>query len=58
MLVIGAAAAGRADHDQAIAALGEIVAAGAKARPAAAVLSRLTGVPANELYRGLLTDGQ
>jgi 16S rRNA (cytidine1402-2'-O)-methyltransferase len=58
VLVIGAAAAGQADRDQAIAALREIVAAGAKARPAAAVLSGLTGVPANELYRGLLADGQ
>jgi len=58
VLVVGAAAAGQADHEAAIAALREIVAAGARARPAAAALSRLTGVPANELYRGLLADGQ
>jgi len=30
-----------------------LVAAGAKPRPAAAVVAQLTGVPANRLYRGL-----
>jgi len=58
VLVIGPAAARQADREGAIGALREIVAAGAKARPAAAAISRLTGVPANELYRGLLADGQ
>jgi 16S rRNA (cytidine1402-2'-O)-methyltransferase len=57
-LVIGAAAAAQGDREEAIAALSDIVAAGAKARPAAAAISKLTGVPANELYRGLLADGQ
>jgi 16S rRNA (cytidine1402-2'-O)-methyltransferase len=42
--------AGRAD---ALAALRELVSAGARARPAAGVVARLTGVSANELYREL-----
>jgi 16S rRNA (cytidine1402-2'-O)-methyltransferase len=44
-----------------VGALRELVDAGARARPAAAVVARLTGTGANELYRGLLdgrTDGK
>jgi 16S rRNA (cytidine1402-2'-O)-methyltransferase len=56
VLVIGAPAAGsltQADREQALAALRALVDAGARARPAAAVVAKLTGVGANELYRGL-----
>jgi 16S rRNA (cytidine1402-2'-O)-methyltransferase len=53
VVVIGAAPAGEADVGPALEALARLVEAGAKARPAAAVVSELTGVPANELYRAL-----
>jgi 16S rRNA (cytidine1402-2'-O)-methyltransferase len=60
VLVIGIAAgaggkdpAGRAD---ALAALRALVDAGARARPAATVVSKLTGIAANELYRRLTND--
>jgi 16S rRNA (cytidine1402-2'-O)-methyltransferase len=58
VLVIGAAAPRRATREEALGALGELVAAGAKARPAAAVVAKLTGIGANELYRGLTSGGQ
>jgi 16S rRNA (cytidine1402-2'-O)-methyltransferase len=49
-LVIGAAA--QPDrHDDAAGALAALIDAGARARPAAAVVARLTGARANELYR-------
>jgi 16S rRNA (cytidine1402-2'-O)-methyltransferase len=38
----------------ALAALRELVSAGARPRPAAGVVARLTGTSANELYRGLV----
>jgi 16S rRNA (cytidine1402-2'-O)-methyltransferase len=47
---------GGADREAALAALRELIDAGARPRAAAGVLARLTGVPANELYR-LLTGG-
>jgi 16S rRNA (cytidine1402-2'-O)-methyltransferase len=53
VLVVGAAPAGAHSREQASAALRELVDAGARARPAAAVIARLTGVGANELYRAL-----
>ncbi len=53
VLVIGAAPVGDGDLERAIAALRELVSAGAKPRPAAGVLAELTGVSANELYRAL-----
>ncbi len=55
VLVVGAAAPGSADREQALTALHTLVDAGARARPAASVVSKLTGVGANELY-GALTD--
>ena len=58
VLVVGAAPPGGARRDEALAALRELVAAGARARPAAAAVSKLTGVRANELYRELQDDGQ
>jgi 16S rRNA (cytidine1402-2'-O)-methyltransferase len=53
VLVIGAAPAGAADRDQALAAVRELVDAGARPRAAASAVARLTGVGANELYRAL-----
>jgi 16S rRNA (cytidine1402-2'-O)-methyltransferase len=53
VLVVGAAPAGAADRARALDALQRLVDAGARVRPAAAVVSSLTGVPANELYRSL-----
>jgi 16S rRNA (cytidine1402-2'-O)-methyltransferase len=58
VLVLGAAAAGRASLSLALGALGELVQAGAKARPAAAAVAKLTGHGANELYRQLMAAGQ
>lgn len=58
-LVVGAAAAGRigeARTGEAVAAVGELVDAGARPRAAAGVVARLTGVAANELYRGLTAE--
>jgi 16S rRNA (cytidine1402-2'-O)-methyltransferase len=53
VLVIGAAPAGAGSRETALQALRDLVGAGARARPAAAVVARLTGVGANELYREL-----
>jgi 16S rRNA (cytidine1402-2'-O)-methyltransferase len=53
-LVIGAAPPKPPAPDEAIAALKELVAAGAKPRPAAAAVARLTGVPANHLYKSII----
>jgi 16S rRNA (cytidine1402-2'-O)-methyltransferase len=53
VVVIGAAEAEEADVGPALAALVRLVDAGAKARPAAAVVSELTGVGANALYKAL-----
>ncbi|HEX7610485.1 MAG TPA: 16S rRNA (cytidine(1402)-2'-O)-methyltransferase [Solirubrobacteraceae bacterium] len=53
VLVCGAAPTGSADREQALESLRALIDAGARARPAAAAVARLTGVPANELYRAL-----
>ena len=53
MLVVAGAPPADGDLDAALEALRRLVDAGAKARPAAAVVSDLTGVPANALYRAL-----
>lgn len=53
VLVIGAAPAGEAERGEALAALRDLIDAGARARPAAGVVARLSGVGANELYRAL-----
>jgi 16S rRNA (cytidine1402-2'-O)-methyltransferase len=58
VLVLGAAAPGSASREDALAALRELVAAGARARPAAGVVATLTGVAANELYRELTSDSR
>lgn len=54
VLVLGPRAPGRVDHGEALAALSALVGAGARARPAAAVVAKLTGARANDLYRELL----
>jgi 16S rRNA (cytidine1402-2'-O)-methyltransferase len=58
VLVCGAAPTGQADRGSALEALRELIDAGAKARPAAAAVAKLTGLGANELYRELLSAGQ
>jgi 16S rRNA (cytidine1402-2'-O)-methyltransferase len=63
VLVLGARESSgdpRADarREQALGALGELVRAGARPRPAAAAVAKLTGIGANELYRGLMSEGQ
>ncbi|HEY2631499.1 MAG TPA: 16S rRNA (cytidine(1402)-2'-O)-methyltransferase [Solirubrobacteraceae bacterium] len=53
VLVVGPAAAASVAHDEAHTAMRALVDAGARARPAASALAKLTGVSANELYREL-----
>jgi 16S rRNA (cytidine1402-2'-O)-methyltransferase len=53
VLVIGGASGSHADTAVATTAVRKLVDAGARPRPAAAVVSQLTGVPANALYRSL-----
>lgn len=60
VLVIGAPSSdspAQADREEALAALRALVDAGARARPAAGVLAKLTGVSANELYQALYRQG-
>jgi 16S rRNA (cytidine1402-2'-O)-methyltransferase len=53
-LVVGpASASGDADLGVAAEALRELVAAGARPRPAARVVAKLTGASANAVYRAL-----
>jgi 16S rRNA (cytidine1402-2'-O)-methyltransferase len=56
VLVVGAAPRRAGSREQALAALRDLLDAGAKARPAAAVVAGLTGVSANELYRALTSE--
>jgi 16S rRNA (cytidine1402-2'-O)-methyltransferase len=58
VLVVGAADAERASMRDALAALGALIDAGAKARPAAAAVAKLTGLRANELYREITRKEQ
>jgi 16S rRNA (cytidine1402-2'-O)-methyltransferase len=53
-LVVGGAPAVESDEGEALAALSELVEAGAGRRQAADVVSRLTGISRNRLYRGSL----
>jgi 16S rRNA (cytidine1402-2'-O)-methyltransferase len=53
VLVVGASVSATTDLDEALTALRALVEAGARTRPAAGVVAKLTGVSANELYRGL-----
>ncbi len=58
VLVIAAAAGGpdALAREDALAALRELIAAGARPRAAAAAVAKLTGAGANELYRALTSD--
>ncbi|MGA2320157.1 MAG: 16S rRNA (cytidine(1402)-2'-O)-methyltransferase [Solirubrobacteraceae bacterium] len=56
VLVVGACAEGQARREQALAALRELLKAGARARPAATAVAKLTGMGANELYRELTSE--
>lgn len=56
VLVIGAAEAGAVSRGDALTALRELVAAGARARAAAGVVARMSGLGANELYRELMRE--
>jgi 16S rRNA (cytidine1402-2'-O)-methyltransferase len=58
VLVIGAASRRRPGREQAVAAVRELVAAGARSRQAARSVATLTGVRANELYRELTSGEQ
>jgi 16S rRNA (cytidine1402-2'-O)-methyltransferase len=59
VLVIGAADAERASLRDALAALRDLIDAGARARPAAAAVAKLTGLRANDLYREITrADGE
>ena len=53
VMVVAGATPAEGDLGAALDALRRLVDAGAKARPAAAVVSDMTGVPANALYRAL-----
>ncbi len=58
VLVCGAAPPGRAPLGDALAALRDLIDAGARARPAAAAVAKLTGLGANELYRKITRGEQ
>jgi 16S rRNA (cytidine1402-2'-O)-methyltransferase len=58
VLVVGAADTQRSSLRDAVAALGDLIDAGAKARPAAAAVAKLTGLRANELYREITRKEQ
>jgi 16S rRNA (cytidine1402-2'-O)-methyltransferase len=53
VLVVGAATLGQGGRPEALSAARELVDAGVRVRTAAAVVGKLTGVGANELYREL-----
>ena len=53
VLVVGGAPPAAADDATAVDALRRLVDAGARARPAAAVVAELTGTSANALYRAV-----
>jgi 16S rRNA (cytidine1402-2'-O)-methyltransferase len=54
VLVVGAASVSAASREDALAALRELVDAGARPRAAAGAVAKLTGLGANELYRSLI----
>jgi 16S rRNA (cytidine1402-2'-O)-methyltransferase len=57
VLVVAGADAAAGDEAAAVDALAKLVDAGARTRPAAAVVAELTGVSANTLYRALTSRG-
>jgi 16S rRNA (cytidine1402-2'-O)-methyltransferase len=58
VLVLGGSSERGLRREEALAALRELISAGARKRPAAAAVAKLTGMRANELYRELTSDGQ
>ena len=58
VIVCGAAPPGAQTREDAVAALRELLTAGARPRPAASAVARLTGLSANDLYRDSSTRGQ
>ena len=58
VLVCGAAPPGQVSRERALVILRELIDAGAKPRPAATAVAKLTGLGANELYRELVRAGQ
>ena len=56
--MVGAAAEGRAELEAATAAVAELIDAGARPRAAASVVGRLSGLPANGLYRAAVTQDE
>ncbi|HWX88040.1 MAG TPA: 16S rRNA (cytidine(1402)-2'-O)-methyltransferase [Solirubrobacteraceae bacterium] len=54
IVLVAGSAQGSADREEALAALRALVDAGARARPAATVVAKLTGVGANDLYGALV----
>jgi 16S rRNA (cytidine1402-2'-O)-methyltransferase len=57
VLVFGAAVPANADREEALIVLRALLEAGARARPAAGAVAKLTGLSANDLYRSLLSKG-
>jgi 16S rRNA (cytidine1402-2'-O)-methyltransferase len=58
VLVLGAVSPGEAPREEALRVLRELLDAGARPRPAAAAVAKLTGMRANDLYRELTSGGQ
>ncbi len=58
VLVLGASSPAEPRREEALGAVRELIAAGARVRPAAAAVAKLTGMRPNELYRELMSDGQ
>ncbi len=58
VIVLAGSSAAGARREEALGAVRELVAAGARVRPAASAVAKLTGLRANELYRELMSDGQ
>jgi 16S rRNA (cytidine1402-2'-O)-methyltransferase len=58
VIVVGAAARGGGTRPEVLSAVRELVDAGVRVRTAAAVVGKVTGVGANELYRELTREGQ
>jgi len=56
VLVCAAAPPGGAEREGALAAVRALIEAGARGRPAAAVVGKLTGIGANDLYRALMDE--
>jgi 16S rRNA (cytidine1402-2'-O)-methyltransferase len=57
VLVVAGAVGMNADREEALVALHALIDAGARARPAAGAVAKLTGLSANDLYRALLSNG-